>query len=225
MSQSNRRRVVSGVCLVLLGLFFLTNPLTMLVVRGVKASPGAIALTGFFAPLQMLLFIGGIFGITQLLRHRADRAGLTGAALTLMGWTAGARILAIGQLEALLKSGVTGLPENTLQTMFEAAPLVWASIVPVGILFPLGMTILGITLTVARPIDRRIGVLLTVGAILFPLGRAVRLAWAVTACDLVLGATFALIGYLILTRRQLWPAAESEHLVLEPRHAPVEVRV
>ena len=221
MPEANRRRVLSGLCLVLLALIFLTNPLTLVVARGAQASPAVIALRGFLAPVHMALLIGSLFGITQLLRHRADRAGLTGAALALMGWTAGVRIMTLGQMESLLKSGVTGLPQDTLQKMFEPAPMVLVSIVPPGILFPIGLVTLGITLIVKRPIDWRIGVLLTAGGILFPVGRAVRLEWAVTACDLTLGVTFGLLGWLILTRPQLWPA--SEDLLLQPRHAPVQV--
>ena len=207
--ESNRRRVLAGTCLVVLAVLFATNPLTRVVMRGVSTSVGSIALTGFAAPVQMALFIGSIGGITQLLRRRADRAGLIGAAMALMGWAVGIRIMALGQLESLLAIGVTGVPADTLEKMFAAAPLVWASIVPVGLIFPLGLITLGITLFVTRPVSRWIGALLIAGGILFPLGRAVRLEWAIAACDLVLGLTFALIGWQILARKELWDAAEA----------------
>jgi len=206
-TDTNRRRILSGVCLALLAIFFLTNPLTGVVMRGTAKTTTAIALSGFTAPVQMALFIGAVLGITQLLRKRADRTGLTGAAFALMGWAVGIRILALGQLESLLAIGVTGVPADTLDKMFTAAPIVWLSIVPSGLMFPIGLIILGIALVVARPISRWIGALLIVGGILFPIGRAVRVIWAISACDVVLGVTFALIAWQILTRRELWSEA------------------
>lgn len=207
--QSNRRRVLAGTCLVVLALLFVTNPLTEIVLRARASSVSRIAATGFAAPLQMALIIGSIVGITQLLRRNADRAGLIGAALALTGWAVGLRILTLGQLQSMATIGVGGVPPDTLQKMFAAAPIVWVSIVPVGVLFPIGAIILGITLFIVRPINRWIGALLALGGLLFPLGRAVGLEWAITAADLVLGAAFALIGWQILTRRELWSAADA----------------
>lgn len=207
--ESNRRRVLAGTCLVVLALLFATNPLAGIVLRGMSPTVTSIAMTGFIAPVQMALFIGAIVGITQLLRRRADRAGLAGAALALTGWAVGIRILALGQLESLLAIGVAGVPADTLQKLFEAAPLVWVSIVPLGLFFPIGIVTLGITLFAAAPVNRWIGALLALGGILFPVGRAIRIAWALTACDLVLGAAFALIGWQILSRRELWDATDA----------------
>ena len=207
--ESNRRRLLAGICLVVLALLFATNPVTGVVLRGMSSSVTRIAMTGFIAPVQMALFIGAIVGITQLLRRRADRAGLAGAALALMGWAVGIRILALGQLESLLTLGVAGVPADTLDKMFTAAPIVWLSIVPLGLLFPIGLITLGIALCAAGPVNRWIGALLALGGILFPVGRAIRLEWALTACDLVLGASFALIGWQILTRRELWGSADA----------------
>jgi protein-S-isoprenylcysteine O-methyltransferase Ste14 len=80
------------------------------------------------------------------------------------------------------------------------------SIIPAGLLFPIGTIILGITMFVARPIHRGIGALLSIGGVLFPIGRTAGHEWAVVSCDLVLAATFALIGWQILTRPEVWGA-------------------
>ena len=205
-----RRRLISAFCCLALGLFFLTDPLTRLSVRGDgPASTGQIALMGFAAPLHVALMIGAVLGITQLLRRRADRAGLIGATLTLIGWVIGSRIMVIGQLQALLASGVPGVPPDSLQKMFQHAPLVFVSIIPVGLLFPIGLIVLGITMFVSRPIPRVAGGLLAIGGVLFPIGRAIGHEWAVVSCDLVLAATFALIGWQILTRPEVWGAEGS----------------
>jgi hypothetical protein len=179
-------------CFALLGLLYLTNPLTHLVARGGGKTPEAIALTGFITPITMVLLVGVVLGIVEMV---GTRAAVAGAALTIAGWTAGCRIIALGQLEALLQTGVTGVPADTLDKMLTAAPIVWLSIVPVGLLFPIGLITLGTTLFLRAPVSRWAGALLIVGGVLFPLGRAVRLEWALSACDVVLGVTFAMLAW------------------------------
>jgi hypothetical protein len=202
--ENNRRRGLAGFCLAALGVLYLTNPLTQLIVRGADLSPLRIALIGFASLIHMALAVGSVIGITQLLRGRADRTGLTGGALMILGWAVGTRILLLGQFESLLQSGVAGLPQNAMRMIFEAAPIVYLSVVPVGLLYPIGVITLGIALAATGPIPRWIGVLLAAGGLLFPIGRIFRLSWALVSCDLVLGAAFALIGWQILTRRELW---------------------
>lgn len=206
-----RRRLISAFCCLALGLFFLTDPVTRLSVRGDgPASTGKIAVMGFVSPLHVALMIGAVFGITQLLRRRADRAGLIGATLALIGWVIGSRIMVIGQLQALLANGVPDVPPDSLQKMFQHAPMVFVSIIPVGLLFPIGLIILGITMFVTRPnalrLHRGAGALLAIGGVLFPIGRAAGHEWAIVSSDLVLAATFALIGWQILTRPEVWGA-------------------
>ena len=203
-TTSNRRRLLAAGCLAALALFFLTNPFTRILVRGVATSDVMIALRGFAAPLHMVLLIGSVFGIMQILRVRADSAGLIGGTLTLMGWTAGVRILGLGQLESLLASGGTDVPPNTLGALLGAAPLVHVSIVHMGILFPIGLITMGATIAVTGVIPRPIGVILAVGGFLFPVGRIGSLAWAFHSCDLLLGAAFALIAWQVATRSELW---------------------
>jgi hypothetical protein len=197
-NDSNRRRRLAAISAIAFGITFLTNPLTHLLYRGARDAPFAIAMRGFAAPLHAVMLVGTVFGITQLLRSKADRLGLLGGAITIMGWAVGVRILALGQLESLLATGVTGLPADTLSKMFAAAPLVWVSIVPIGLLFPIGVITLGATLIAVHPIPRPIGALLILGGILFPIGRIGLIPWALLASDLVLGAAFVAIGYKLL---------------------------
>lgn len=205
-NSSNRRRLLAAFSLVTLGILFMTNPVTHLVYRGLKETVVTIALRGFVAPIHMALLVGSVLGITQLLRGKADRTGLVGGVLVVIGWAVGIRILALGQLESLLESGVTKVPADALSKMFEAAPIVWVSIVPMGLLFPIGLIILGLTIVFATPIPRAIGALLAIGGALFPIGRIAAIPWALVACDVVLGAALALIGWQILKRAELWDA-------------------
>lgn len=208
--ESNRRRLLTGICLAGLGILYVTNPLHEILIRGRSTSPGMIALRGFATPLHMLMLIGSVLAVMQLLRHKSDIAGLIGGALTMMGWTAGVRILGLGQLEALLASGVTGLPADTLQKLFEPAPIVWLSIVPMGILYPAGLLVLGLTLAIRGPLPAWMGLLLAIGGLLFPLGRIPNLPMVITACDLVLGPAWLLIGWQVLSRPELWSQGAGE---------------
>jgi hypothetical protein len=56
-----------------------------------------------------------------------------------MGWAVGIRIICIGQLESLLASGTSGVPLDAIRRMFEAAPIVFVSIVPFGLMYPIGL--------------------------------------------------------------------------------------
>jgi hypothetical protein len=216
-NDTRRRRHLSAFCCLVLGLFFLTNPLTRFCVGG-ATSTGQIAAIGFIAPLHVALMVGSLFGITQLLRHRAERAGLIGATLVLLGWTISTRIMVIGQLDALLTTGVPGVPADALQKIFQHAPLVFASIMPIGLLFPIGLIVLGLTMAIARPIHRGVGTLMAIGGVLFPLGRVGGYEWAVVASDLALAATFALTGWQIFTRPELW---EGEGVVKSELDTPL----
>ena len=73
--------------------------------------------------------------------------------------------------------------------------------------------ILGVALAIARPIAPLFGVLLAIGGVLFPIGRISVIPWALVACDLVLGAAFALIGWQILRRPIPGDAPEIDRLV------------
>jgi hypothetical protein len=54
--------------------------------------------------------------------------------------------------------------------------------------------------------------LLALGGILFPIGRAAGQVWAIIACDIILGAAFALIGWQILIRPELWSKRHGDNL-------------
>jgi len=203
--SSDRRRRLSATCLALLGLAFLSEPITHVASSFPASTPLAIALRGFSSLLLMALFVGSVVGITQLLRLRADVAGLIGAAMAVMGWTAGMRIGVLNQLNSLLTKGAANLPPDTLHKILDAAPIVWVSIVAVGLFFPIGLITLGVSMLVVRPIPWWISVVFIAGAVLFPIGRALRYDWAILACDLILGAAFALIGWQLITRPELWP--------------------
>lgn len=189
--NTNRRRSLSGASLLLFGAFFAADVFVHVLRRGAADLPTNVAI-GLVAPVHLALLAVGLFGITQILRRSADVASLTCAALTLMGWAAGIRITTLGQIEHVQ---AVHLPAILFKTM----------VMP-GILFPIGLLAMGITLMIARPIPRWIGALLAVGGVLFPIGRIGALPWALVSCDVILAAAFAAIGWQILTREEVWDA-------------------
>ncbi|MBV9496177.1 MAG: hypothetical protein JOZ54_18155, partial [Acidobacteria bacterium] len=175
------------------GALLLTNPVTHWLYRGTHDSVVTIAMRGFVAPLHMVLLVGAVLGVTRLLRERADVAGLVGGALTIAGWAVGIRILAVGQLESLAP--------DAMHKLLFGTPLVWQSIVPMGLLFPIGAIVLGITLLVARAAPWPIGALLILGGLCFPIGRIGFVGWALVGADVLLGAAFTSIGWQFLRQR------------------------
>lgn len=202
--SSNRRRIIAGVSLIALAVAFLWNMTTGFMAGMASPSQKMIAIVGFVAALNALLMPVAILGLSQLLRGSADRLGLLGAAFVLVGWAASTRISVLIQLDALLRAGVEGVPPSALQSIFMSAPVVWVSVFPVGLFFPLGLITLGLALFWWRPVNCLFGLLLALGGVLFPLGRAVGIDSAIIASDITLAAAFAAFGWQVLTRPAVW---------------------
>lgn len=211
ISQSNnRRRVIAGVSMLGLSVGFLSNTVTGLMTRPVSPSQTIIALAGLLAVVNAVVMTASILGLSQLLRSSADRVGLLGATFALVGWAASMRILTVIQLDAVLRAGVEGVPANALGSVFNSAPALFVSIFPIGLFFPLGLVTLGVALFWWRPVNRWSGLLLALGGLLFPMGRAAGIEFALIACDLTLAAAFVSLGWQTLTRPEVWETTSSE---------------
>jgi hypothetical protein len=201
MDSSNRRRVLAGTCTAILAATLLVNVLRNLP-SDQPSTHGEIAATGFLAVLHVGLTIAAVFGITQLVRRKADRLGLFGAALTLLGAAVGARIMVLLQLRQLADTDPASMA--TLSKLLGSALIVWVSLIPIGLMYPLGLITLGSALLVARPVNRWIGMLMVIGGVLFPIGRALSIEPAVYASDAIMAITYGFLSWEILTRRELW---------------------
>ena len=206
---SNNRRIIAGASMIVMALIFLANTLTGFMTRPASLSPALVAVAGFIAVTGAVLMTASILGLSHLLRSRADGVGLSGATCALVGWAVSTRISSVIQLDAVLRAGVEGVPASALESVFKSAPLVWASMFPVGLFFPAGLITLGIALFYWRPVNRWLGLLLALGGVLFPIGRAAGVAPAVVACDIVLATAFASIGWQILSRPEVWEQSSS----------------
>lgn len=203
MIETNRRRLLAGTCTAVLAALLLMNGVSSVTYDGSAPSRGTIAAIGFFAVLHVGLTAGAVFGITQLVRRRADILGLTGAALTILGATVGARIVVLIQL-ALLGDAAPGGVRAAMTSLLRNETAVWASMIPIGLMYPLGLLTLAVALFVARPVPRWVAVALAIGAVLFPMGRAMDIAPAVYLSDAVLAIAYGWLSREILTRKELW---------------------
>jgi hypothetical protein len=201
---TNRRRLLGGICMGVLALTLVAHAFSwMLPGNGGPATHGEIASLGFRAVLSAALHAGALIALTQLLRQHADRLALTGAALSMMGMVVAGRIIALWQLS--LVADPASLTQSSVATKLqETAPIVWVSIVPIGLMYPLGMLLLGIALLRSRVVPRWIGALFMAGAVLFPIGRAVGVPAAVIGSDLCLGICYAALCRMVLRGREAW---------------------
>jgi hypothetical protein len=201
--------VIAGVSLIALSVTFLSNTLLGLLTEPTSRTQTAIAFVGFIAVANAVLMTAAVLGLSQLLRARADWAGLSGAAFVFIGWAASTRISVLIQLDGLLRAGVEGVPSAALESIFKSSPSLFVSVFPVGLFFPLGLITLGLALCWRRPVNRWSGLLLASGGVLFPLGRAVGIDSAVVACDIILAIAFVAFGWQILTRPEVWETTSS----------------
>jgi hypothetical protein len=152
----------------LAGLSLVAAPLLLIAGDSLNGMPA------FFTPRYILvkaglgLFVGAALALMHLLRGRADRAGLVCGGMTIFGAVSGAALVTMAftawQLDA---NGMSPAVEASFRSSFIAA--VWYPFP--GILFPLGLVTLGITLFVTRAIPRAAAVMIALGGLFFPLGR------------------------------------------------------
>lgn len=197
-NSSNRRRLVAGAALV-------AAPAVILAVDV------AVRVAGFERPLlrgavafAMALMLPAILGLVHLLRERADRIGLAGGALCVVGTYAAARMSSLFQLDALLGAGVEGVPADAVRTALAADPVLWATVFVPGLCFPLGLVVLGAGLFVSGAASRRVAVALAAGAVLFPVGRAIGILPALIVSDVLILLAMSSIGLRLLSRPESW---------------------
>lgn len=194
---SNRRRLGAGIALVaspiLLSIGDAARLLDLLSsgLRGVSA-------------IAVLAMAPAILAIVHLLRSRADRLGLTGGVLCFVGLFSAARMSSLFQLEGVLRAGVDGVPADAVQLAYAADLTLPMSIYPFGLCFPFGLIVLGATIAWTGAVDRWIGVVLLLGGVFFPIGRAIGIEWALVTSDVLLVVALTTLGWRVLTRPEAW---------------------
>ena len=148
---------------------------------------GAIQVWAFAA-----IAIGGI-GLARSLEPHAPRTAALASVLVVIG-AAGGVAYGIDSIQVAVFGS-----ESIQETDSAAAP--FALQIP-GVLFPLGMVVLGVTLARTAATNRALGVLLAIGAVLFPVSRIPDVPALAILSDALLLVGLGGLGLALLARRQ-----------------------
>jgi hypothetical protein len=157
-----RRRRIGGACLLL-------APLVMLVADtiGVLGGDDAFWAWSIGMWISLLLFLAAILEVVHQLAHRADRFGLAFGSLAIVGLFTAATMQGVFRVQAVLQ----GNGQEDLAAGMGDIPIVMATSIAPGILFPLSLLVLAIGLGWSRVLGWGAAGALALGAILFPVGR------------------------------------------------------
>lgn len=201
---NNLRKNIAGVCLVAAPLVMLAGDVAARL--GTQWSFAHV----FTSKLAFALFAPALLALMHLLRERADKTGLVGGGLALMGLLSGSAIVTFWHTVRALSS--PDFDESTMTAMrsaMENEVFGLTFLYPLaGVFFPLGLLILSVGLFRARAVAPHVAAMLAVGAILFPVGRIGGVWAAIFASDIFLIAALGLLGWRILR----WAASEWERV-------------
>lgn len=193
----NRRRLIASSCLIAAPALLLAADV-MQVIGGFDFERTAVMWTSF------VLFVPAVLGVVHLLRNRTDYLGLLGGAFCVVGAMAGAGMMTIFRLNAVLKAGGDGDLALAIESAFKARPALPMSIFMPGLLFPLGFIVLAIGLYRARVSSVWLALLLALGGVLFPVRHAAGVTPALLGGDIVLLIALGWLGWQVLTRVMNW---------------------
>lgn len=190
---SNRRRLIAGFCLI-------AAPALLLVADVMQINGRFDFEWTVVMWISFVLFVPAVLGIVHLLRNRADYCGLLGGALVVIGAMAGAGMMTIFRLNAVLKAGGEREFAQLIASAFKANPALPFSIFTPGPLFPLGFIVLAVGLYQARIFSLWMSLVLALGGVLFPVGHAVGVKAALIGGDLLLLGALAWLGWRLLSK-------------------------
>lgn len=195
VDATERRRRIAGWCLVFAPLLMLVAD-AMLLAAGEEAAfwPWTLGVW-----VSFYLFIGAVLAIARLLSRKADRLGLTGAALAIAGAMMGATIQGLFRVLKQMEAG--GFEEATIRAIHS--PLVPTTEAP-GLLFPIGLLVLAVGLWKTRVFPRGLTVVFGLGAVLFPVGRILVGPAASVASDVLLLVAMGDLGRRVLRSPLFW---------------------
>jgi hypothetical protein len=188
--SNEMRRKGAAVCL-------LAAPLLMLAGDVLRQWAGAQRAWLVMLKLAFALFVGAALAVVHLTRTRADRAGLVGGALAVVGCLAGSGIITAGAVFAAVDGA--GLDETATRAVEAALSRSgvggYLFLYPLpGLAFPAGFLVLGLALARARVVAPLAAGALALGALLFPVGRIGGVEWAVLGSGLGMTAGLALVA-------------------------------
>jgi len=200
MSAADRRRGILGVCLVAAPLALLAADLESIVFGNAFAR---FAL----GKLAFALFVPAALALVHVLSRRADRTGLVGGSLALLGAVGGATIFTLAAVEDALDAAALDATSAAAiaEAMNAGAIRDIAIFYPIpGIAFPIGHLVLAIGLLRVRVVSPVVPVVHAIGALLFPLGRIASIDAAILGSDIAMAVALGALGVRVLA----WSADE-----------------
>jgi hypothetical protein len=169
------RRAGAAACL-------LAAPLLMLAGDVLRVAGGAHLAWLVMFKLAFALFVGAALAVAHLTSERADRTGLVGAALAVVGCLAGSGIVTANAVLAPIETaGLDAAATQAIEAAFKASSAGgYVVLYPLpGLAFPVGFLVLACALLRARVVSPVAAAALALGALLFPVGRIGGFDWAV----------------------------------------------
>jgi hypothetical protein len=179
----------------------LAAPLLMLAGDALNYWAGAQRAWQVTFKFSFALFVGAALAVVRLTSGRADRTGLAGGALAVVGCLSGAGIVTANAIYGSINGA--GLEEPAMHAV-EAALRAggvngYILLYPLpGLAFPAGFLVLGLALWRARVVSPWAAGALFVGALLFPVGRIGGFAWAVMGSGVGMTVGLGLVARRVL---------------------------
>lgn len=195
-AADERRRKIGGACL-------LAAPLLLLAGDALRAGAGMRYESLVLMKLSFAVFAAAVLALVHMLRERADRTGLVGGALALIGCVSASGIVTAAMIGLSLETSPLGEP--TLRAVADAMQAggvpTYLFLFPLpGLAFPAGLLVLSVGLLRSGVAPAPAAVLLALGALLFPFGRIPGIESAVLVSSVALAASLGWIGWRTLRR-------------------------
>lgn len=184
------RRRGAAVCL-------LAAPLLMLAGDVLRYWAGAGRAGQFSLKLSFAFFVGAALAAVHLTRARADRAGLVGGALAIVGCLAASGIVTANAIyQSVDGAGLSEPAMSAVEAAFRRDDVFsYIFLYPLpGLAFPAGFLVLAFALRRARVVSPLAAGALALGALLFPVGRIGGFEWAVMCSGVGMSVGLALVA-------------------------------
>ena len=195
-AADERRRKIGGVCL-------LAAPLILLAGDWMRAGAGLRYESLVLMKLSFAVFAAAVLALIHMLRERADRTGLFGGALALVGCVSASGIVTAAMIGWSIESAALGEPVGrAVEGAMQAGGVpTFLFLFPLpGLAFPAGLLVLSAGLLRAKAAPVPAALLLALGALLFPFGRIPGIESVVLVSSVALAASLGWIGWRTLRR-------------------------
>lgn len=147
--------------------------------------------------LSIFFWIPSLIALFDLVKSKYPNYATWGLLIAIIGFISGANFAMVGVM-----SQIFGINHETYLNGFANYKLSAGILLfQTGPLAPLSLLVLGIILLKTKSTDSFIAILLITGAILFPVGRIMRIEWIAHICDVVLLVPLSVLGLKILSAK------------------------